>query len=77
MKKAVSEWTCEDVCRFIKFVVPDLEGSELSEQFKSEEMDGEALLLVKEFDLVRLLSLKLGKAIKIYNYIQKLKTLAK
>ena len=69
-KPDVCKWSCDDVSEFINFV-PNCSGS--AELFASEEIDGEALLLIKEYDLIKLLNLKLGEAIKIYNYIKKLK----
>jgi hypothetical protein len=39
-------------------------------------MDGEALHLIGFADLVKLMKIKLGPAIKIWNYILKLKELS-
>lgn len=56
-----------------KFIdsIPECRGT--GELFAREEIDGEALLLIQLTDLVRLLDLKLGKAVKIYNYVFMLK----
>ena len=64
-------WTIDDVCKFIKRI-PGC--SHLVELFRIEEIDGEALFLIEQSDLVKRMNIKLGPAIKIYNYILKLKT---
>lgn len=38
-----------------------------------KEIDGPALLLMQQSDLIRIMKIKLGPAIKIFNYILKLK----
>jgi len=42
-----------------------------------KEIDGEALLLMQESDLTSLMNIKLGPAIKIFNYILKLRNFQK
>ncbi|GLD63641.1 lethal(3)malignant brain tumor-like protein 3 isoform X1, partial [Lates japonicus] len=41
--------------------------------FKTEQIDGEAFLLLTQADIVKILSIKLGPALKIYNSILMLK----
>lgn len=41
-----------------------------------KEIDGEALLLIQEEDLISLMNIKLGPAVKIFNYILKLKQIS-
>ena len=40
-----------------------------------KEIDGEALVLIKLDDLIKLMQIQLGPALKIFNYISKLKFL--
>ena len=42
----------------------------------NKEIDGEALQLISQSDLVKLMKIKLGPALKIWNYILKLKDLS-
>lgn len=37
--------------------------------FQPQQIDGEAFLLLKQNDIVKILSIKLGPALKIYNAI--------
>lgn len=40
-----------------------------AKRFKHEEIDGNAFLLLTQCDIIRLMSIKLGPALKIYNAI--------
>ncbi|ETE70046.1 hypothetical protein L345_04148, partial [Ophiophagus hannah] len=42
--------------------------------FRQEQIDGEAFLLLNQSDIVKILSIKLGPALKIYNAILMFKT---
>ncbi|XP_037928697.1 polyhomeotic-proximal chromatin protein-like [Teleopsis dalmanni] len=55
-------WTVSDVCEFIK----NLPGcSDYVDDFEQQEIDGQALLLLKENHLVNAMGMKLGPALKI------------
>ncbi|TKS82201.1 Polyhomeotic-like protein 1 [Collichthys lucidus] len=56
------QWSVEEVCRFIS----SLQGcEELAAQFLSQEIDGQALLLLREEHLISTMNIKLGPALKI------------
>uniref|UniRef100_A0A8C5UG48 SAM domain-containing protein n=1 Tax=Malurus cyaneus samueli TaxID=2593467 RepID=A0A8C5UG48_9PASS len=64
--KQVAKWTVEEVVTFIQ----RLPGcKEQASVFREEQIDGEAFLLLKQNDIVKILSIKLGPALKIYNAI--------
>ncbi|XP_042607656.1 lethal(3)malignant brain tumor-like protein 4 isoform X2 [Cyprinus carpio] len=62
----VSHWTAEEVADFIHSL-PGCE--EQSKQFREEQIDGKAFLLLTQRDIVKIMSVKLGPALKIYNSI--------
>ncbi|XP_049586788.1 lethal(3)malignant brain tumor-like protein 4 isoform X1 [Syngnathus scovelli] len=64
--KRVAGWSTEEVSSFVK----GLPGcKEHAATFKTEQIDGEAFLLLTQTDIVKILSIKLGPALKIYNAI--------
>ncbi|KAJ7424601.1 hypothetical protein WISP_27916 [Willisornis vidua] len=64
--KQVAKWTVEEVVNFVQ----RLPGcKEQASVFREEQIDGEAFLLLKQNDIVKILSIKLGPALKIYNAI--------
>ncbi|XP_029434519.1 polyhomeotic-like protein 2 isoform X4 [Rhinatrema bivittatum] len=64
------KWNVEDVYEFIR----SLPGcQEISEEFRAQEIDGQALLLLKEDHLMSTMNIKLGPALKIYARISMLK----
>ncbi|XP_028983721.1 lethal(3)malignant brain tumor-like protein 4 isoform X2 [Betta splendens] len=68
--KRVATWSSEEVAGFVK----GLPGcKEHAATFKTEQIDGEAFLLLNQADIVKILSIKLGPALKIYNSILMLK----
>uniref|UniRef100_A0A3Q4AJB5 SAM domain-containing protein n=1 Tax=Mola mola TaxID=94237 RepID=A0A3Q4AJB5_MOLML len=68
--KRVATWNSEEVAGFVK----GLPGcKEHAATFKTEQIDGEAFLLLTQADIVKILSIKLGPALKIYNSILMLK----
>uniref|UniRef100_A0A672G7B9 SAM domain-containing protein n=1 Tax=Salarias fasciatus TaxID=181472 RepID=A0A672G7B9_SALFA len=70
--KRVATWSAEEVAGFVK----GLPGcKEHAATFKTEQIDGEAFLLLTQTDIVKILSIKLGPALKIYNSILMLKNL--
>ncbi|XP_030638762.1 lethal(3)malignant brain tumor-like protein 3 [Chanos chanos] len=67
----VAGWSVEEVTEFIQ----RLPGcKEQVRTFRDEQIDGEAFLLLTQMDLVKILSIKLGPALKIYNSILMFKT---
>ncbi|KAG7282183.1 hypothetical protein CRUP_034930, partial [Coryphaenoides rupestris] len=68
--KRVAGWNSEEVAGFVK----GLPGcKEHAATFRTEQIDGEAFLLLTQADIVKILSIKLGPALKIYNSILMLK----
>ncbi|XP_077116577.1 polyhomeotic-like protein 2 isoform X2 [Ranitomeya variabilis] len=65
-----TKWNVEDVYEFIR----SLPGcKEISEEFRVQEIDGQALLLLKEDHLMGAMNIKLGPALKLYARISMLK----
>ncbi|RMB89717.1 hypothetical protein DUI87_33914 [Hirundo rustica rustica] len=65
-----NKWNVEDVYEFIR----SLPGcQEIAEEFRAQEIDGQALLLLKEDHLMSTMNIKLGPALKIYARINMLK----
>ncbi|XP_038630031.1 polyhomeotic-like protein 2 [Scyliorhinus canicula] len=65
-----TKWNVEDVCEFIR----SLPGcQEIADEFRTQEIDGQALLLLKEDHLMSAMNIKLGPALKIYARINMLK----
>eukprot|EP00064_Thunnus_orientalis_P025243 superscaffoldBa00012253_g25587 len=64
----VQHWSVQQVS-MTEFVesLPGCE--EQAKQFKDEQIDGRAFLLLTQRDIVRIMSIKLGPALKIYNSI--------
>lgn len=48
-------------------------GEDVAKEFRSQEIDGQALLLLTEDHLVSAMNLKLGPALKLYAHINSLK----
>lgn len=65
-------WTVSDVCDFIR----SLPGcSDYVDDFEQQEIDGQALLLLKENHLVNAMGMKLGPALKIVAKVDSMKEL--
>ncbi|CAK6968729.1 polyhomeotic-like protein 2 [Scomber scombrus] len=64
------QWNVEDVYVFICSLPGCLE---IAEEFRSQEIDGQALLLLKEDHLMGTMNIKLGPALKIFAQISMLK----
>ncbi|XP_042550539.1 lethal(3)malignant brain tumor-like protein 1 [Dipodomys spectabilis] len=62
----VSKWTIEEVFGFVQTLTGCEDQARL---FKDEMIDGEAFLLLTQADIVKIMSVKLGPALKIYNAI--------
>ncbi|XP_075047169.1 polyhomeotic-like protein 2 isoform X2 [Mixophyes fleayi] len=70
LKSDPTKWNVEEVYEFIR----SLPGcQEISEEFRAQEIDGQALLLLKEDHLMSTMNIKLGPALKIYARISMLK----
>ncbi|XP_040921535.1 lethal(3)malignant brain tumor-like protein 4 [Toxotes jaculatrix] len=64
--ETVQQWSVQQVSDFIESL-PGCE--EQAKQFRDEQIDGRAFLLLTQRDIVRIMSIKLGPALKIYNSI--------
>ncbi|XP_062302209.1 polyhomeotic-like protein 1 isoform X1 [Osmerus eperlanus] len=65
-----AQWSVEEVAQFIS----SLQGcEELAAQFLSQEIDGQALLLLREEHLMSTMNIKLGPALKICAHINTLR----
>ncbi|XP_066527239.1 lethal(3)malignant brain tumor-like protein 1 isoform X2 [Hoplias malabaricus] len=62
----VAAWSVEEVFGFVQNLIGCEEQARL---FKDEMIDGEAFLLLTQTDIVKIMSIKLGPALKIYNSI--------
>uniref|UniRef100_A0A3Q1I6W1 Lethal(3)malignant brain tumor-like protein 1 n=1 Tax=Anabas testudineus TaxID=64144 RepID=A0A3Q1I6W1_ANATE len=62
----VAAWSVEEVFRFVQNLIGCEEQARL---FKEEMIDGEAFLLLTQTDIVKIMSIKLGPALKISNAI--------
>ncbi|XP_061661370.1 lethal(3)malignant brain tumor-like protein 4 isoform X2 [Syngnathoides biaculeatus] len=63
---AVRHWSVQQVCAFVE----SLPGcGDLAKQFSDEQIDGRAFLLLTQRDIITIMSIKLGPALKIYNSI--------
>ena len=52
----------------------DIELGDIPSRFLEEEIDGEAFLMLTQTDLVKMLGLKLGPALKILNTLVMIRT---
>ncbi|XP_054772350.2 lethal(3)malignant brain tumor-like protein 4 [Lytechinus pictus] len=66
----VARWTMDEVASFVR-KLPGCQ--EHASKFADEQIDGEAFLLLTQSDIVKIMSIKLGPALKIYNAILILK----
>ncbi|XP_062377047.1 lethal(3)malignant brain tumor-like protein 4 [Sardina pilchardus] len=62
----VAHWTVDEVADFIHSLPGCIEQAK---QFREEQIDGKAFLLLTQRDIVKIMSVKLGPALKIYNSI--------
>lgn len=70
IKTNVDSWTIEDVKNFVDSI-PGCSG--YGELFESQQICGKSLMYLDQRDLVDVISVKLGPAVKIYNAISLLK----
>ena len=69
----MANWTVSEVCEFIK----NLPGcSDYVDDFEQQEIDGQALLLLKENHLVNAMGMKLGPALKIVAKVESMKEIS-
>lgn len=66
-----SDWTIEDVIRFIAVQDPAL--AVHADLFRKHEIDGKALLLLNSDMMMKYMGLKLGPALKICNLVSRVK----
>ncbi|KAJ8290621.1 hypothetical protein GJAV_G00015380 [Gymnothorax javanicus] len=64
--RRVSQWSPDEVASFVRGL-PGCRDHAVT--FRNEQIDGEAFLLLTQADIVKILSIKLGPALKIYNSI--------
>ncbi|XP_053769395.1 lethal(3)malignant brain tumor-like protein 4 [Desmodus rotundus] len=62
----VAGWTVDEVAEFVQSL---LGCEEHASCFKKEQIDGKAFLLLTQTDIVKVMKIKLGPALKIYNSI--------
>ncbi|XP_051046640.1 lethal(3)malignant brain tumor-like protein 4 [Phodopus roborovskii] len=62
----VAGWTVDQVAEFVQSL---LGCEEHAKCFKNEQIDGKAFLLLTQADIVKVMKIKLGPALKIYNSI--------
>ncbi|KAB0345039.1 hypothetical protein FD754_021965, partial [Muntiacus muntjak] len=70
--KDPATWSVDEVIQFMKHKDPQKSGP-LAELFRQHEIDGKALLLLKSDVIMKYMGLKLGPALKLCYYIEKLK----
>ncbi|XP_023234831.1 lethal(3)malignant brain tumor-like protein 1 [Centruroides sculpturatus] len=64
--ETVSKWSVDEVANYVSTLSGCEEHAQL---FKEEQIDGEAFLLLNQMDIVKILKIKLGPALKIHNSI--------
>jgi hypothetical protein len=60
------EWSIYKVCKFVNKATND---ESISKKFHEQDIDGAAFLSLNKDDLVNMMKIKIGPAIKIYNRI--------
>ncbi|XP_010889649.2 polyhomeotic-like protein 3 isoform X2 [Esox lucius] len=65
-----TQWSVEQVCAYINSLPG---GRDISEEFRSQDIDGQALLLLTEEHLMTAMHIKLGPALKVCAHINSLK----
>uniref|UniRef100_M3XUR1 Sex comb on midleg-like protein 1 n=1 Tax=Mustela putorius furo TaxID=9669 RepID=M3XUR1_MUSPF len=67
-----STWSVEEVIQFLKQTDPQTL-TPIADLFRQHDIDGKALLLLKSDMMIKYMGLKLGTAVKLCHYIDKLK----
>ncbi|KAM9577511.1 sex comb on midleg-like protein 2 [Trichechus inunguis] len=70
--KDPSNWSVEEVIQFMRKTDPQT-SAPLADLFRQHEIDGKALLLLKSDVIMKYMGLKLGPALKLCYYIERLK----
>ncbi|XP_006835658.1 PREDICTED: sex comb on midleg-like protein 2 [Chrysochloris asiatica] len=70
--KDPSSWSVEEVIQFMRETDPKTSAL-FADRFRQHEIDGKALLLLKSDVIMKYMGLKLGPALKLCHYIEKLK----
>lgn len=68
-----NRYKCKSVCSASALLRVGCQ--EIADEFRSQEIDGQALLLLKEDHLMSTMNIKLGPALKIFARINMLKDL--
>ena len=71
--KLPSDWTVDDVSTYIASI-PD--AANFADEFRNQEIDGSALMLIQEEHLVYSMNFTLGRALKLCAQIDKLRSIA-
>lgn len=72
MAKLPNDWTVDDVGKYIASI-PD--AATFADEFRDQEIDGSALLLIQEEHLVNSMNFTLGRALKLCSHIDKLRSI--
>uniref|UniRef100_G3TI55 Sex comb on midleg-like protein 1 n=1 Tax=Loxodonta africana TaxID=9785 RepID=G3TI55_LOXAF len=67
-----SGWSVDDVIQFVRQIDPQTSMA-IIEVFRQHDIDGKALLLLKSDTMMKYMGLKLGTAVKLSHYIERLK----
>ncbi|XP_034505118.1 sex comb on midleg-like protein 1 isoform X2 [Ailuropoda melanoleuca] len=67
-----STWSVDEVIQFLKHIDPQTL-TPIADLFRQHDIDGKALLLLKSDMMMKYMGLKLGTAVKLCHYIDKLK----
>ncbi|XP_062845587.1 sex comb on midleg-like protein 2 [Trichomycterus rosablanca] len=70
--KSPSSWSIDEVMQFVRDADPQALAPH-AELFRKHEIDGKALLLLRSDMIMKYMGLKLGPALKLCHYIEKLK----
>ncbi|XP_047571135.1 sex comb on midleg-like protein 1 isoform X5 [Lutra lutra] len=68
-----STWSVEEVIQFLKQTDPQTFTFAIADLFRQHDIDGKALLLLKSDMMIKYMGLKLGTALKLCHYIDRLK----
>ncbi|XP_031627097.1 supporter of activation of yellow protein [Contarinia nasturtii] len=63
----VKKWDCDEVCTYFMAIAP-----QYVQLLKDNQIDGDALLLIRREDVLNRFSLKLGPALRLYTHIVEL-----
>ncbi|XP_017477117.1 PREDICTED: polyhomeotic-proximal chromatin protein-like [Rhagoletis zephyria] len=69
-RPAMADWSVAEVCEFIRHLPGCLD---YVDDFEQQEIDGQALMLLKENHLVNAMGMKLGPALKIVAKVESMK----